>query len=114
MPQTIQGLIEQYVSEIRKIYGTHLRQIILYGSYARGDYGADSDIDIMILLDIPDVEIKAYGQNLSYMTYDFNLENDLDIKPIAKNEAHFRKWRVNYPFYANIEKEGVVLSGAAY
>lgn len=113
MPQTVQGLIEQYVSEIRKIYGTHLRQIILYGSYARGDYGADSDIDIMILLDIPDMEIKAYGQNLSYMTYDFNLENDLDIKPIVKNEAHFRKWSVNYPFYANIEKEGVVLYGAA-
>lgn len=113
MPQTVQGLIEQYVSEIRKIYGVHLRQIILYGSYARGDYGADSDIDIMILLDIPDMEIKAYGQNLSYMTYDFNLENDLDIKPIAKNEAHFRKWSVNYPFYANIEKEGVVLYGAA-
>ena len=67
----------------------------------------------MILLDIPDMEIKAYGQNLSYMTYDFNLENDLDIKPIAKNEAHFRKWSVNYPFYANIEKEGVVLYGAA-
>ena len=113
MPQTVQGLIEQYVSEIRKIYGTHLRQIILYGSYARGDYRADSDIDIMILLDISDMEIKAYGQNLSYMTYDFNLENDLDIKPIAKNEAHFRKWSVNYPFYANIEKEGVVLYGAA-
>ena len=113
MSKSIQGLIEQYVSEIRKIYGVHLRQIILYGSYARGDYGVDSDIDIMILLDISDMEIKAYGQNLSYMTYDFNLENDLDIKPIAKNEAHFRKWSVNYPFYANIEKEGVVLYGAA-
>ena len=75
MPQTIQGLIEQYVSEIKKIYGTHLRQIILYGSYARGEYGPDSDIDIMILLDISDLELKTYGQTLSYMTYDFNLEN---------------------------------------
>lgn len=113
MPQTIQGLIEQYVSEIKKIYGVHLRQIILYGSYARGDYGPDSDIDIMILLDISDSELKTYGQALSYMTYDFNLENDLDIKPIAKSETHFRKWSKNYPFYANVEKEGVVLYGAA-
>ena len=113
MPQTIQGLIEQYVSEIKKIYGAHLRQIILYGSYARGDYGPDSDIDIMILLDISDLELKTYGQTLSYMTYDFNLENDLDIKPIVKNEAHFKKWVDNYPFYANVEKEGVVLYGAA-
>lgn len=41
------------------------------------------------------------------MTYDFNMDNDLDIKPIAKSEAHFNKWIVNYPFYSNIHKEGV-------
>ena len=67
----------------------------------------------MILLDLSDLELKAYGQQLSYMTYDFNMDHDLDIKPIAKSEAHFNKWIVNYPFYANIHREGVVLYGAA-
>ncbi|MDD6812333.1 MAG: nucleotidyltransferase domain-containing protein [Lachnospiraceae bacterium] len=113
MPTIIQDYMEQYISEIKKIYGSHLRQVILYGSYARGDFRQDSDIDIMILLDLSDVELKAYGQQLSYMTYDFNLDNDLDIKSIAKSEEHFRRWIVNYPFYANIHKEGVVLYGAA-
>lgn len=70
-------------------------------------------MDIMILLDLSDLELKAYGQQLSYMTYDFNMDHDLDIKPIAKSEAHFNKWIVNYPFYANIHREGVVLYGAA-
>lgn len=97
----------------KKIYGSHVRQIILYGSYARGDFCADSDVDIMILVDMTDLELKAYGQELSYMTYDFNMEHDLDIKPIAKSEAHFNKWVVNYPLYSNIHKEGVVLYGAA-
>lgn len=113
MPQAMKNLMEQYISEIKKIYGLYLQKIILYGSYARGDFKADSDVDIMILLDIPDVELKAYSQQLSYMTYDFNLDNDIDIKPIAKNIAHFKKWSKNYPFYANIQKEGVVLYGAA-
>lgn len=113
MPKTMQNLIQQYISEIKKIYGSHLQKVILYGSYARGDFRQDSDIDIMILLDISDLELKAYSQELSYMTYDFNLDNGLDIKPIAKSEAHFRKWVENYPFYANIHKEGVVLYGAA-
>lgn len=113
MSQYIQNMMEQYVAEIEKIYGSHLHQIILYGSYARGDFRPDSDIDIMILLDIPDLELKTYSQKLSYMTYDFNLDHDLDIKPIAKNEEHFKKWVVNYPFYENIQKEGVILYGAA-
>lgn len=113
MPQTMQNLMQQYISEIKKIYGSHLQGVILYGSYARGDFRQDSDIDIMILLDISDLELKAYSQELSYMTYDFNLDNGLDIKPIAKSEAHFRKWVENYPFYANIHKEGVILYGAA-
>ena len=113
MPKRMQSLIDQYVEEIKRIYGSHVKQIILYGSYARGDFRPDSDVDIMILLDMSDMDLKAYSQRLSYMTYDFNLDNDLDIKPIAKSEEHFRKWVVNYPFYANINKEGVVLYGAA-
>ena len=113
MPQAIQGLMERYILEINKIYGLNLRKIILYGSYARGDFTADSDVDIMILLNISDLELKAYSQQLAYMTYDFNLDHEIDIKPIAKSEAHFKKWSENYPFYSNIEKEGIVLYGAA-
>ena len=107
MSKLMQDLIEEYVEAIKKIYGSHVCQIILYGSYARGDFHPDSDVDIIILVYIYDLELKAYAQQLSYMTYDFNMDNDLDIKPIAKSEAHFNKWIVNYPFYSNIHKEGV-------
>ena len=113
MPKVMYDLIKQYVEKIKKIYGSHVKQIILYGSYARGDFRPDSDVDIMILVDISDLELKSYGEQLSYMTYDFNLDNDIDIKPIAKSEELFNKWVVNYPFYSNIHREGVILYGAA-
>ena len=113
MPKIMQNLIEQYVEAVKKIYGSHVRQIILYGSYARGDYREDSDVDIMILVDMSDLELKVYGQQLSYMTYDFNMDHDLDIKPIAKSQQHFQNWVDVYPFYANVKKEGVKLFDAA-
>lgn len=113
MSNTVNDLLQQYVNNIKAIYGRHLRAVILYGSYARGDYREDSDIDIMILLDLGDLEIKRFRHELSYMTYDFNMGHNVDIKPIAKEESHFRKWVAVYPFYANIEKEGVKLYEAA-
>ena len=77
MSQRIQSLMEEYIYEIKKIYSSHLRKVILYGSYARGDFKADSDVDIMILLDLSDLDLKAYSQKLSYVTYDFNLDNEI-------------------------------------
>ncbi|MFM6024422.1 MAG: nucleotidyltransferase domain-containing protein, partial [Dolichospermum sp.] len=31
------------------VYGNNLKQVILFGSYARGDFTSDSDIDILIV-----------------------------------------------------------------
>ena len=95
MSQAMQHLIEQYLSEVKKIYGPYLQAVILYGSYARGDFKTDSDIDLMFLLDLPDSDLKAYSRKLSYMTYDFNLDNDLDIKPVVRSEDHFRREKHN-------------------
>lgn len=111
MPTMIGTLLGEYVDRVNKIYGKHLRSVILYGSYARGDFRPDSDIDIMILVDLTDMEIEKYRKQLSGITYDFNEEHDTDIKPIAKSDAHFRKWMGVYPFYMAVQKEGVELYG---
>lgn len=113
MIKDMKHLLQQYSMDLSKVYGKHLKSVILYGSYARGDFTEESDIDIMILLDISDLEIKKYRHELSAVTYDYNMNFDVDIKPIAKNEEHFRKWVSAYPFYANIHQEGVELYGAA-
>ncbi len=61
MSYSMKELLDKYIAEIKKIYGTHLQEVILYGSYARGDFKEDSDIDIMILLDI----MLMYGKEAS-------------------------------------------------
>ena len=49
MDKNIEGILAEYVAGVKRIFGNHLKTVILYGSYARGDYNDDSDIDIMIL-----------------------------------------------------------------
>lgn len=113
MASRVDGLLDIYIEQLKGVYGEHLKKVILYGSYARGDFREDSDVDIMILLDIDDIKIKEYRHLLSYMTYDFNMKFELDVKPIAKSREHFNKWVNAYPFYNNIVNEGVTLYGTA-
>lgn len=83
MPQMTQDLINQYVSDIKNIYGNHIKRIILYGSYARGDFHKDSDIDIMVLVDLSDTQIESYSDALSELGFE--------------------------SFYSNVVNEGVML-----
>ena len=113
MAEKIRNILNEYVQGIVHIYGDKLHSVILYGSYARGDYHKDSDIDIMILLDMTELDIKSYRHQLSDLTYDINETYDCDINPIAKSINTFIQWEDAYPFYNNIKNEGINLYEAA-
>ncbi len=113
MSQTMSNLIKEYVTAIRKIYGSHLKQVILYGSYARGDFREDSDVDIMLLVDLPEEKLSEFSDNLSELGFDYNVDYDVWFMPVVKNIDHFRYWCQAYPFYTNVAKEGILLYEAA-
>lgn len=52
MAHNLPFLLESYREAVVQILGNRLKRMILYGSYVRGDFGQDSDLDIMILADI--------------------------------------------------------------
>jgi len=112
MPDQMKNLLFQYVKEVQGIYGRELKAVILYGSYARGDFHAGSDIDLMILVNAEEDVIKKNGRMLSDITFDFNLDHDLLIMPIVKNISHFQYWLQADPFYQTIKNEGVELYAA--
>ena len=113
MPEKIQNILEQYVSGVKDIYGTHLKYVLLYGSYARGDYHEGSDIDIMILVDLSNDEIRTLSGRLSDMTFDINYDHETMIMPMVQNLDFFNKWVRAHPFYNNVNNEGVELYAAA-
>lgn len=48
-----------------KLFGEKIECIILYGSYARGDFDLESDVDIMVLLNCNQEEIKEKRKEIS-------------------------------------------------
>ena len=112
VPTNISNIIDEFVKGVNEILGDRVKKIILYGSYARGDYNESSDIDIMILTDLTDDEIVDYRQKIHDLAYDIEWNNnfDIDISPLVKNIDRFNYWLEALPFYMNVQREGVVLS----
>ena len=49
----------------------------MYGSYARGDYTKDSDVDLMLLVDLDEMELEKYSDELSELGFDYNVEYNI-------------------------------------
>ena len=109
MPENINNTIQYFTNRVRTLLGNRVKQVILYGSYARGDYNDSSDVDIMILTDFTFEEIEKYRDDISDIAFDIELETGIILSPIIKNIDKYNE-RVNIiPFYTNVQKDGVVL-----
>ena len=112
IPEPVKHIIEEFVFKVNELLNDRIKKIVLYGSYARGDFSKDSDIDIMILTDLTDDEIVAYRSEILDIAYDIECENNFDItlSPLLKNIDKFNYWLEALQFYMNVKNEGVVLS----
>ena len=109
MPVTIKMLLDQYTEILRKVYGSHLKTVILYGSYARGDYNEKSDIDIMFIVTLNENEIHEKFNDVCDIAFEYEMKYGIVISPIIKNNQHFEKWVGVLPFYQNVIREGVCI-----
>lgn len=111
IPKNIEKAINDFINEINNILKNKIKKVILYGSYARGDYRENSDLDIMILTNLTEKEIVNIRTEIWDIAYDIGLENDIVISTLIKNINDYNYWLDTLPFYMNVQKEGVVLNG---
>ena len=109
MPVHISDIMHDFAKNVRKLLGDSLDSVIVYGSYARGDYSESSDIDVMLLVSLEDEEIKRISNQISDLAFDFMMKYGVDISPIITNTDHFSYWADNLPYYRNVRDEGVKL-----
>lgn len=99
-------LLTEFRHELKKLYGEQLVQLILYGSYARGQAHADSDVDVAVILKppiLPATEILRIGEVKTLL----NLKYDelLSVLPIAESDFKTK----DTPLLANIHREGMIV-----
>ena len=110
MPINITDIMQQFASSLKKLLGNTLDSVIVYGSYARGDYSELSDIDVMILVTLTEEKIKKISDEISDMAFEYLMRFGVDISPVITNIDHFNYWVDNLPYYRNVRDEGVRLS----
>lgn len=109
IPKNTKQAINEFLTRINEVLENKIKKIILYGSYARGDYNNSSDVDIMILTTLGNEEIELYREVISSIIFDIQVETDIYISPIIKNIENYNL-RVGFvPFYMNVQNEGVEL-----
>ena len=107
--QMIDSAMKDIAAEAKNIYGEKLKEVILFGSCARGDFEDDSDVDIMILLDVPRSEVEEVNRKMDPVIsrLDKKYEYELLFSPIVQSYSEFNYWIEALPFYQNVRKEGI-------
>lgn len=101
-------ILRQITDYSKELFGDKFKNVILYGSYARGDYDEESDIDIMIMVDMPRDELYKYRKLMSDFCADLDLENNVFLSPKLQSVSFFNEWKNTLPFYQNVIKDGVL------
>ncbi|MDB5284224.1 MAG: polymerase subunit beta [Bacteroidota bacterium] len=97
-------IINEFKQAIKEIYGGRLEKIVLYGSYARGDFHKDSDIDILVVLKDDEVSFSEELKRVSDITWNIweRTFRNVHFLPMASNKFHTAKT----PLLYWVRKEG--------
>ncbi|MGB9597304.1 MAG: nucleotidyltransferase domain-containing protein [Candidatus Poribacteria bacterium] len=105
METEIKNILDQLYNRLKTIYKDRLSNVLLYGSYARGDADPESDIDVLVVLKgevLPCEEINRTIKDVA----DISLENDAVVACVFVSEDQFKN--ENSFFLMNVHKEGII------
>ncbi|MEJ2105073.1 MAG: nucleotidyltransferase domain-containing protein [Ignavibacteriaceae bacterium] len=95
----------------RELLGDRLTKVILYGSYARGDFDEESDIDFALMSKLTESEIPAYNDPIGEITSKLSRKYGILITLIIISSDSFNRYKDVMPFYMNLVKEGDIFYG---
>jgi predicted nucleotidyltransferase len=104
MDARVKAVLAELHAHLERLYGDRLVRMVLYGSQARGDAEAGSDIDVLVVLkgDVsPCQEIARTSEDVAQVS----LDHDVVVVCTFVSEDQFRHERS--PLLLNVRREGV-------
>lgn len=104
-----QQALSEFTDSLGHQFGNLLKLVVLFGSKARGDSTSDSDIDVLIVVDSEDWQLR---KQINYLAVDICLKYDyqFEISPRVWSTSHFKKMKtMQTQFYQNIQRDGINL-----
>ena len=89
---------------LEKIYGDRLRDVFVFGSFARGEMAEDSDLDVAVVLDTVESRFAERGR-IGALATDLSLSSGILVSFVFVEESDYRCGR--YAVYRAIRREGV-------
>lgn len=103
----LEGVIHDMVTAYREVFGGRIEQILLYGSYARGDADGDSDIDIAAIVHGDRQELQERLKKVWDVSSDLELTYEVVISPTVIPYDEYKAYQEDLPYYRNISEEGI-------
>jgi hypothetical protein len=98
-------LLEDLKAELLEMLGDKLVQLLLFGSYSRGDFSASSDVDLVILVD-GDLS-REEMDTIDDLIADYSLRHDLVISAIIYPSKIFQEYST--PFLLSVKEDGIAI-----
>lgn len=96
--------VEEFSREIKMLYQQRLQDIILYGSWARGEGTSESDIDLLIILQGEVAPGQEIDRMIDIIT-EINLKYNVLISVYPISSATYAA--IDSPLLLNVRKEGI-------
>ena len=100
----INFVIDELTAELKIALGDKFRELILYGSYARGDFDEWSDVDLMILVDIRRDELVLCESKIIDISTNIGIKYNKLLSVVMQNDQFFEHWTKFLPFYENVRR----------
>ena len=100
--------IQKLTKPVFEEYG--VEKAYVFGSYARGDYHTDSDVDVVAIVHGDRKTLQQQLKKVWDSSCELELEYDTILSPTVIPYEEFKQYQTVLPYYRNISQEGVVIS----